>query len=100
MHWLAHFFGVANGDGNSSAYLWWSGPGSDLAYLTVLAGFIAAYRKHNCQVKRCPRIGRHEFTDDAGVKRTLCWKHHPAVESRQLTRERLHLYLGQRPGRG
>ena len=108
MHWLAHFFGVAQGDGNSSAYLWWSGPGSDLAYLTVFAAALGAYRRLNCQMHRCWRIGRHEFTDPAnGVARNLCWKHHPDVKARQLTAGRIaeiqrrrHLYFGKQPGKG
>ena len=59
------------------------------------------YRRHNCRLIRCFRIGRYEFTEpDTGVKRVLCWKHHPDVDRKQLTRERLHLYLGDRPGKG
>ena len=100
MHWLAHFFGVANGDSNSPAYLFWSGIGSDLAYLTFFAAAVGMYRKHNCQMRWCWRLGRHAYTDPHGVTRPLCWRHHPGVTHRNLTRERLHLYLGQRPGRG
>lgn len=94
-------FGFRNGDGNSPAYLFWSGAGSDLAYLSFLyAGFIL-YRRHNCQVKFCWRIGKHEFTEPVtGIKRLLCWRHHPDVDHRQLTRERLHMYLGKQPGKG
>ncbi len=108
MHWLAHFFGFAPGDGNGAPYLFWSGAGSDLAYLTVLAAVLGAYRKHNCQMRRCWRLGRHEFTDPADrVTRNLCWRHHPDVKARQLTaariaaiQQRRHLYFGQRPGKG
>ena len=107
-HWLAHFFGVASGDSNSPAYLFWSGAGSDLAYLSVLAAAIGVYRKHNCQMRRCWRIGRHEFTDpDGGVTRAVCWRHHPDVKHKQLTagriseiQKRRHLYLGKQPGKG
>lgn len=105
---VATFFGFANGQGNSSHYLFWSGAGSDLAYLTFLGGAVAVYRKHNCQRKGCPRIGRHEFTDPRdNVKRNLCWKHHPDIRARQLTAEviadiqkRRHLYIGKQPGKG
>lgn len=98
---LAHFFGFAANDGNSTAYLFWSGIGSDLAYLGFLWGAVALYRQHACRMRWCPRIGRHEFTEpDSGVKRVLCWRHHPDVDRKQLTRARLHLYLGDRPGRG
>ena len=100
-HTVEAFFGFRPGDGNSASYLFWSGAGSDLAYLTFLWGAIVLYRRHNCRLMRCFRIGRHEFTEPGtGVKRVLCWKHHPDVDRKQLTRERLHLYLGDRPGRG
>ena len=108
MRWLAHFFGFAAGDGNGTAYLFWSGIGSDLAYVTVFAALLAAYRRHNCQMRHCWRLGRHEFTDPADqVSRNLCWRHHPDVKTRQLTAGRLadiqkrrHLYLGSKPGKG
>lgn len=99
-HAIQVIFGFQPGDGNSESYLFWSGAGSDLAYLSFLWGAVVLYRKNNCQVRRCPRIGRHEFTEPGGARRLLCWKHHPAVDRRQLTRERLHLYLGDRPGKG
>jgi hypothetical protein len=101
-------FGFRNGDGNSSEYLFWSGAGSDLAYLSFLAGGIAIYRRHNCAYAWCPRIGKHEFTDpDGAVKRMLCWKHHPDVKHKTLHKEnvraiqeRRHLYFGKKVGRG
>lgn len=104
-HWLQNLiqlmFGFRNGDGNSPAYLFWSGAGSDLGELAIVVGLVSIYRRHNCQLKGCWRIGRHEYTEpDTGVKRLMCWRHHPNVAHRQLTRERLHLYLGKRPGKG
>lgn len=100
MQWFQHLFGFRNGDGNSPEYLFWSGIGSDLAYLTFLAGAVGLYRKHVCQMRWCPRLGRHQYTDPHGVTRPLCWRHHPDVTHKNLTRERLHLYVGSRPGRG
>ena len=100
MHWLQSFFGFASGDGNGSRYLFFSGAGSDLAYLSFLWGGVVLYRKHNCRMRWCWRLGRHEFTDPHGVTRSLCYRHHPGVTHKQLTRERLHLYVGDRPGRG
>lgn len=86
---------------SSMAYNFWSGFGGDLALLGAVAAFPwVTYRRHNCQLKGCWRIGRHELTDADGVRRLLCWRHHPGVPSRQLTREHLHLYLGKHPGRG
>ena len=106
--WLQHFFGFANGDGNGSHYLFWSGAGSDLAYLSFLAAGITVYRKHNCRWHWCWRVGRHEFTDPKdGVTRMLCWRHHPDVRHKHLTASRIaeiqhrrHMYLGERPGKG
>ena len=79
----------------------WSGFGGDLALVAAIGAYpLAAYRRHNCQVKGCWRIGRHGFTDEDGTERLLCHVHHPGVRQRQLTREQLHLYVGKRPGRG
>jgi hypothetical protein len=106
---LATFFGYNNGGGNSSHYLFWSGAGSDLAYLSFLVAGLTLYRKHNCHKTWCPRIGKFEFEDPAdGVKHMLCWKHHPDVKHKTLHPEaidriagrRRHLYLGKQPGRG
>ena len=101
LHWFQMTFGFRKGSGDSPEYLFWSGAGSDLAYIGVLWGGIALYRKHNCQVKHCPRIGKFKFDDpDAGVERLLCWRHHPNIDTKQLTRAKLHLYLGSKPGKG
>ena len=100
MGWLQHVFGFGNGDGNSAYYLFWSGAGSDLAYLSVFAAALGMYRKNNCRMRWCWRLGRHEYTDPHHVTRLLCWRHHPGVTHKQLTRERLHLYLGDKPGKG
>jgi hypothetical protein len=105
---LQGFFGFQNNGGNGSHYLFWSGAGSDLAYLSFLGAGIAVYRKHNCAYHLCWRIGRHEFTDPQdNVKRLLCWKHHPDVRHKTLRpdvlrdiQQRRHLYLGKNPGRG
>lgn len=102
------FFGFRNGAGNGSHYLFWSGAGSDLAYLSFLAAGLTLYRKHNCKMRWCWRIGSHEFADPTdGVTRMLCWKHHPDVKHKHLTAERIgeiqrrrHLYLGKQPGKG
>jgi hypothetical protein len=58
MGWLLHVLGVDQGQpyGSWNAYNFWSGAGSDLAYLGI---FAALYRKHNCHQPRCWRIGRH-----------------------------------------
>lgn len=69
LHWVSTAFSTyilhplhANG------YQWWSGAGSDLAYIGV---FLAALRHVNCEQPRCLRPGhRHP-----GHGRPVCRKH-------------------------
>jgi hypothetical protein len=106
--WCQGFFGFRSGDGNGSHYLFWSGSGSDLAYLSVIGGAVVLYRANNCKRRWCPFVGTYEFTDPADhVTRKLCWLHHPDVMHKTLTgahirgiQERRHLYFGDRPGKG
>ena len=105
---LATFFGFSNGDGNGSHYLFFSGSGSNLAYLGAAWAAFIYYRKNNCKRSWCPLIGQHPFTDpEDGVSRLLCWAHHPDVRHKTLKAETIekiqhkrHLYLGKRPGKG
>ena len=91
---VAHFFGARNNDGNSAGYLFWSGVGSDLAYLGAAYAFL---RGRNCEVHGCWRIGRH--TTAAGQR--ACRKHNPEGRvTAQSMRERHHLYIGKQPGKG
>lgn len=66
------FLGTTNGDGRW--YLWWSGM---FGNLTVFAAVIVFYRKHNCHVHRCWRIGSHTAVDANGVEHVVCKTHHP-----------------------
>lgn len=68
MHLLLHVLGLDDASGRW--YLWWSGIGADLGYLAVVGGL---YRRHNCEIKGCPRLGRHITA--AGAH--LCRRHHP-----------------------
>lgn len=94
MTWLAHFFGFRSGDGNSPEYLWWSGSGSDLAYLGILWALL---RHNNCHQPRCWRLGRLPVQ---GTAFRTCRRHHPDPPGRETIRQRYHLYAGRRPGRG
>lgn len=80
----------------------WSGFGGDLTLIFAVVAYpFITWKRHSCQLKGCWRIGRHSFTDpDDHVIRLLCARHHPSVRHKQLTRERLGLYLGERPGHG
>jgi hypothetical protein len=96
---ILHILGIDDVSGRW--YAWWSGFAGDVALIgAIIVWPFVNYRRHNCQVKGCWRIGRHEFTEPNEIKRSLCWRHHPSVKHRQLTRERLHMYVGKRPGRG
>ena len=106
-----NWFGFRQGDGNGPAYLFWSGPGSDLAYISLLVAVIAGYRKINCKRSWCPFIGQYDFTNpETGVTRKLCAVHHPDVHERTLSKEHIsriheyrekhHLHLGDKIGKG
>ena len=71
---LAHFFGLDNGSGAN--YLWWSGIGSDLGEVAMIGAAWTLARKHNCHVKGCWRLGKHDLE---GTPYCLCAKHHPDV---------------------
>lgn len=68
MNWLLHLLGVDDVAGRW--YGFWSGAGSDLGYLGIIA---ALARRHNCEVKGCWRLGRHATA--AGHR--VCRYHHP-----------------------
>jgi N-acetylmuramoyl-L-alanine amidase len=56
-HSLLHFLGLDSASG--AAYLAWSGVLSDIGELVLIGGLYAFVRRHNCQVNRCWRLGRH-----------------------------------------
>lgn len=70
-HFLAHFFGLDNLSG--PWYGFWSGAGSDISELAIVGAMLGMLRQHNCEVRRCWRLGRHKTA--AGHK--VCRKHHP-----------------------
>jgi hypothetical protein len=69
MQLLAHILGLDDASGRW--YSFWSGIFGDASILSVPA---MAMRRHNCHVKRCPRLGRHPV---AGTTWTVCRRHHP-----------------------
>ena len=66
------FLGVTNG--SARWYLWWSGM---FGNLTIFAAVIVFYRKHNCHVHSCLRLGSHTAVDANGVEHVVCRRHHP-----------------------
>ena len=81
LHWLAVHTGTVNEPG--PYYGFWSGFGSDLGEIAIVGGLFTVVRRHNCEVHKCWRIGRH--TTDAGHR--VCRKHHP---DDHLTVEQVH----------
>lgn len=71
MTWLLHILGVDDVSGRW--YGWWSGAGSDIGEVAIIGGLASMVRQHNCEVRRCPRLGRHRTA--AGHR--VCRKHHP-----------------------
>lgn len=75
MNWLLHWLAVHTGTINEGGpyYGFWSGFGSDLGEVTLIAALLGMLRQHNCEVKGCPRLGRHLTA--AGHR--VCRRHHP-----------------------
>ncbi|MCW2543934.1 MAG: ybjD [Frankiales bacterium] len=61
-------------DGGGRWYLWWSGM---FGNITIFAALVMLYRRHNCHIHRCWRIGRHTAVDANGVEHVVCKTHHP-----------------------
>ena len=98
MGWLLHWLGVD--DVSGAAYAFWSGFGSILIPPLLTAGPVmwVLLRKHNCHAKGCWRIGRHPVE---GTGYVVCRRHHPDEKPTAAhIRERHHLYLGGKPGKG
>lgn len=73
-HSILNFFGVINEGGKG--YGFWSGFGSDLGEIAIIGAVYAAFRRHNCHVRRCWRIQRHAVE---GTPWVVCRKHHPRI---------------------
>jgi hypothetical protein len=81
MHW-SQFPGLWFWNPGGKFYIFVSGIGGDLAYLSVLG---LAWRKLNCHSKGCWRIGTHEYEMD-GVVHRLCRHCHPGLTGKRFTR--------------
>jgi len=71
-YWILHVMGADNLSG--PWYGFWSGFGSDLGEIAIIGGLISIYRRHNCHVKGCWRIGKHPVE---GTTYVVCRQHHP-----------------------
>lgn len=104
MNLILHWLGADNASG--TAYLLWSGVVGDVTIVFAVLGTpVLLYRRHNCGVRWCWRIARHDLTDQVtGLVHHLCRVHHPEHPGRPVTARELqkawHLYLGKQPGEG
>lgn len=80
-HEIAYWLGLTNGSG--PVYLFHSGFGGELVYLSV---FGMVYRRLNCHITGCWRIGVHHVE---GTPFMTCKSHHPAVPEK-VTVEHVH----------
>jgi len=89
LHWFLHFFGLDSASG--PAYLAWSGVASDISELAIIGAVLAGWRRVNCHVRSCPRIGRAPVE---GTPWRVCWRHHPEGKPTHrhiIVRHREHL---------
>lgn len=84
--WLQHLIGADNGSG--PVYLFWSGFFGDM---TIFTGVFMLYRKHNCHVTTCPRIGRHRVKGHQGEEYVVCKRHHPIHHGKKITHHDIYL---------
>lgn len=82
--WFLHVTGSDNTSG--IYYGFWSGFGSDLGEVTLLAAIVIGFRRINCHVRHCWRIGKYEVK---GTPYKVCRKHHPDVPTGGVTHEEL-----------
>jgi hypothetical protein len=70
--WIEVHTGTTNEPG--PYYAFFSGFGSDIGQVTLVAAIIGAWRSHTCHVRGCWRFGRHPVK---GTTHVVCRKHHP-----------------------
>lgn len=80
-HLFLHFTG--SDDTSSVYYGFWSGFGSDLGEITLIAGLVAWWRAGECHVDSCHRRGKYPFKHYK-----LCRVHHPDMPDKVT---RLHI---------
>jgi hypothetical protein len=75
-----HYIGI---NGTSPWGTFWSGFGSDIGELAIVGSLAALIRHHNCEVKGCPRLGRHT----TAANHRVCRHHHPdgALSAQDVT---------------
>src|SRR5580692_7333004 len=73
-HWFLRYTGA---DAESGTWYWfWSGFGGAIPDFLILGSIITIYRRHNCHVKGCFRLGKPV----EGTPYLACPAHHPGHE--------------------
>jgi hypothetical protein len=87
-HWLLVHLSQESGTSSSSsrAYNFFSGFGSDLGEVTLLAAAYGLYRAHNCHTRHCWRLAKHPVV---GTAYKVCRRCHPTVPDKAPTREQI-----------
>lgn len=95
MHLIAHWLGLD--DPGGSWYLAWSGILADIGELAIVGGLVTLVRRHNCEVRKCWRMGRHV----TAAGHYVCRAHHPDGPLTALAVRNAHYRcLGKQPGHG
>lgn len=93
VHWTGSDYGAPYG--HFVPYDFVSGIFGGSAFLTAAWVML---RRHNCEVHRCWRLGRHVVE---GTGHHVCRRHNPEGSiTAEHVRQRYHLYIGSRPGKG
>ena len=88
--WLWHPLGYCTGSKiavrDCKGYGIWSGIGSDVGEITLVAGLIGMWHHVNCHAPGCPWFGRHKTADGT----PLCRRHHPDLMGKKRTLVEIH----------
>jgi hypothetical protein len=66
-----------------NGYQFWSGIGSDLTEIVILAWVLVWWRTHNCHIHHCWRLPWHPHPDHG---HPVCRRHHPDHKQLKGTR--------------
>jgi hypothetical protein len=79
--WCIHFMGVDQGlkYGTWNFYNFWSGFASDIGQVAIVGGLLQVYKRHNCHITKCWRIGKFKVI---GTPYLVCIIHRPEMEAR------------------
>lgn len=90
MNFILHWFAVHTGTDapGDHFYNFWSGFGSDLGEVTLIAALFGGWRHVNCHTKGCWRVGHYEVEVN-GQQYRVCRACHKRAGKAKLTTEHL-----------